>query len=308
MDQSHAPDALFAEVQRILSLHKSKSRRAEMIVGAITGFLDITGQMQGAGRDRPFDLRAGDDGMRIDVKTQRGGVLHVKKEKVSKQFEAWSTAGGQFLPVQVVIDSRTKGWYVVAGIPTAPRTPLDPLDVQFDPSEPGKPFCIGRCLLEDLSHRERFEEMHKKLNNGVQEVRENGELIQSRAEREYQSYVRQVAGHVLKEKRMQTAVVSSLCSSDEAMNRVAESDEAMARLAHSDEAMSRLAQSEEAMARLAHSDQAMSNLAKSDEAMSRLAQSEEAMSRLAQSEEAMRRLLDPEMFDLWKAKQNKPRT
>lgn len=99
--------AIHEKVMRILKSRKSRSRKAELIVAVLLGFWDIVGVAQDAGPDRPFDLRDDDGGVRIDVKTQRGGVLDVKKEKVAKQFLAWSRSGG-FLPMQVVLDARRR--------------------------------------------------------------------------------------------------------------------------------------------------------------------------------------------------------
>jgi hypothetical protein len=269
-------EAAFQEVVRILKMKKSLTRRAELIVGVMSGFEDIVGRVQDAGKDKPFDLRAPDDAVRIDVKTQRNGELNVKREKYGKQFLAWAAAGKRFVPVQLVVDSKTKGWYVVPGIPTAARTPLDPLDTSFDPEDPGKPFCIGECLLADLSTRERFEVMRAKLNKGLQEVKENKERIQAKVDEDYQDYINEVAQHVITNDELHAAIIESVADSEKAMNNLGKSDKAMAKLA------------------------------RSDEAMSKLAQSDEAMSKLAQSDEAMLRILGPEMFQIWKARQSKP--
>lgn len=102
MDPSPDPiereiETIHQEILRILRMHKRWSRLAELIVGVITGFQDIAGRSQDAGEDRPFDLRSDDDHIRIDVKTQDGGELDVKKEKVGKQYQAWVTAGRCFV-------------------------------------------------------------------------------------------------------------------------------------------------------------------------------------------------------------------
>jgi len=298
------------------------------------------------GKDKPFDLRAPDDAVRIDVKTQKNGELNVKREKFGKQFLAWAAAGERFLPVQVVVDSKTAGWYLVPGIPMAARTPLDPLDTVFDPNDPGRPFCIGQCLLVDLKTRERFEAMRAKLNQGLKDVKKNKERILARVREEHQEYINEVAQHAIDNDKMHAAVIRSIASSDKAINNLVESDEAMAKFAHSDKAMAKLAHSDEAIAKLAESDEAMAKLAQSDqaiaklaqsdeamakladsdeamaklaqsdkamarlaqsrEAMAKLAQSDEAMANLAQSDEAMMRMLGPEMFQTWKAQRSKP--
>jgi hypothetical protein len=301
MEPSNEPsasdsEAAFQQVVRILNRKKAWSRRAELIVGVLAGYKDIVGQTQDPGKDKPFDLQAPDDAVRIDVKTQKNGELNVKREKVGKQFLAWAAAGKRFIPVQLVVDSKTKGWYVVPGIPTAARTALDPLDVLLDPENPCKPFCIGECLPADLKTRERFETMRGKLNKGLQDVKQNKEAILDKVSEEYLDYVNEVAKHVIDNDELQAAVLHSISSSDKVMSNLARSDEAMTRLAQSDEAMSKVAQSDEAMSKLAHS----------DEAMSKLAQSDEAMSKLAQSDEAMLKILGPEMFQIWKAHQSKP--
>src|SRR5580704_14196441 len=51
-------DVAYQEVVRILKLKKSWSRRAEMIVAVMSGYEDIVGRAQDAGKDKPFDLRA----------------------------------------------------------------------------------------------------------------------------------------------------------------------------------------------------------------------------------------------------------
>ncbi len=283
---SSSTDVAYQEIVRILKLKKSWSRRAERVVGVMTGYDDIVAREQDAGSDKPFDLRAPDDAIRIDVKTQKTGELAVKREKFGKQFLAWAAAGRRFIPVQVVIDSRTKGWYVVPGIPTAARTALDPLDTVFDPQDPGKPFCLGECLPADLHSRERFETMRGNLNKALKDVQENKERVLARVNKEHQSYIAEVAQAAIDNDELHAAILQSLSGSDKAMSNLAGSDEAMARLARSDEAMARLA--------------------RSDEAMSKLAQSDEAMSKLAQSDEAMLKLLGPEMFAIWKAHQSKP--
>jgi hypothetical protein len=263
---SSETDTAHQEVVRILLLKKSWSRRAEMIVGVMSGYDDIVAREQDAGSDKPFDLRAPDDAVRIDVKTQKTGELAVKREKFGKQLLAWAAAGKRFIPVQVVIDSRTKGWYVVPGIPTAARTALDPLDTVFDPDDPGKPFCLGECLLADLHSRERFDTMRAKLNKGLKDVQQNKERVLSKVDREHQSYIAEVAQAAIDNDELHAAILQSIGGSDKAM----------------------------------------SNLARSDEAMARLAQSDEAMSKLAQSDEAMLKILGPEMFAIWKAHQSKP--
>jgi hypothetical protein len=191
------------------------------------------------GKDKPFDLRAPDDAVRIDVKTQKNGELNVKREKFGKQFVAWAAGRKRFLPVQVVVDSKTTGWYLVPGIPRAARTPLDPLDTLFDPTDPGKPFCIGQCLLADLNIRERFEAMRAKLNQGLN-IKKNKERILAKVNDEYQDYINDVAQHAIKDDEMHAAVIRSIASSEKAINNLAESDEAMARLAQSDKAMMKI--------------------------------------------------------------------
>jgi hypothetical protein len=259
-------DVGYQKVVRILKLKKSWSRRAEMIVAVMSGYEDIVGRAQDAGKDKPFDLRAPDDAVRIDVKTQKNGELNVKREKFGKQLLAWAAAGERFLPVQVVVDSKTAGWYLAPGIPRAPRTPLDPLDTVFDPNDPGRPFCIGQCLLVDLKTRERFEAMRAKLNQGLKDVKKNKERILARVREEHQEYINEVAQHAIDNDKMHAAVIRSIASSPKAM----------------------------------------SNLGKSDEAMANLAQSDEAMAKLAQSDEAMMKILGPEMFQIWKARRSRP--
>lgn len=265
--------AVHEKVVRILKSRKSRSRKAELIVAILLGFWDIVGREQDAGRDRPFDLRDDDGGVRIDVKTQRGGVLDVKKEKVAKQFLAWSRSGG-FLPMQVVLDSKTQGWYVVAGIPTAARTALDPLDTQFDPEDPGKPFCVGKCLLEELADPVRCEAMRGKLKKGVEDVKANGAAVRQKVSRGQQEYLETLTELLLLDRM--PAVVRSVGSSAQAMNELGQIDEAMQKLAQS------------------------------DTAMQKLAQSDTAMQKLAQSDTAMLKILGPEMFAIWKERQNKP--
>jgi hypothetical protein len=228
-------DATYQQVGRILKRKKAWSRRAEMIVGLMSGYQDIVGQAQDPGKDKPFDLQAPDDAIRIDVKTQKNGELNVKKEKFGKQFLAWAAAGKRFIPVQLVVESKTKGWYVVPGIPTAARTALDPLDVLLDPANPCKPFYLGECLPADLKTRERFETMRGKLNKGLQDVKQNKEAILDKVSEEYLDYVNEVAKHVIDNDELQAAVLHSIGSSDEAMSNLARSDKAMARLAQSDE-------------------------------------------------------------------------
>jgi hypothetical protein len=211
-----------------------------MIVAVMSGYEDIVGRAQDVGKDKPFDLRASDDAVRIDVKTQKNGELNVKREKFGKQFVAWAAAGRRFLPVQLVVDSKTKGWYLVPGIPRAARTPLDPLDTQFDPHDPGKPFCIGRCLLTELNIRERFEAMRAKLNQGLEEVKKNKKRIAAKVDREYLEYVNEVAQHAINDDEMHAAVIRSIADSDKAMSNLAKSDKAMAKLAQSDEAMMKI--------------------------------------------------------------------
>lgn len=70
-------DVAYQEVLRILKLKKSWPRRAEMIVAVMSGYQDIVGRAQDAGKDKPFDLCAPDDAVRIDVKTQKNGELNV---------------------------------------------------------------------------------------------------------------------------------------------------------------------------------------------------------------------------------------
>jgi hypothetical protein len=142
--------------------------------------------------------------------------------------------------MQVVIDSKTKGWYVVPGIPTAARTALDPLDRQFDPSDPCKPFCLGECLLEELNTPQRFVAMRAKLNKALEDVKEQGEAVRTKVSKEYLSYVEEVAQHILVDDAMHDAVIRSIGSSDKAMSNLAKSEEAMSKLAQSDEAMRKI--------------------------------------------------------------------
>lgn len=279
-------DADHREVLRILTLKKSLTRRFEMIIRVMTGFEDIVGKEQDAKKDKPFDLRAPDDSIRIDLKTQASGELNVKSEKVGKQLGAWVRSGRRFVPVQVVMDSKTGCWYVVAGIPTASRTALDPLDSDLDPNDPCKPFCLGACRLEDLKERERFETMRAKLNEGLNKVRDKRDGVLTRVEKERQAYVKLVAEQAVEFEDHMIAIVHAFSGSEQAMNTLADSDEAMAKLAQSDKAMAKLAQS--------------------DEALAKLAQSDEAMRKLAQSDEAMRKLLGPTLYQAWKAQQSNP--
>ncbi len=182
-------------------------------------------------------MRAPDDAVRIDVKTQKNGELNVKREKFGKQFLAWAAAGERFLPVQVVVDSKTAGWYLVPGIPRAPRTPLDPLDTVFDPTDPGRPFCIGQCLLPELKTRERFEAMRTKLKQGLKEVKKNKERVLARVRQEHQDYINEVAQHAIDNDKMHASVIRSIARSPKAMSNLGRSGEAMAKLARSDEAM-----------------------------------------------------------------------
>src|SRR5712691_11446781 len=64
-------DVGYQKVVRILKLKKLWSRRAEMIIAVMSGYEDIVGREQDVGKDKPFDLRAPDDAVRIDVKTQK---------------------------------------------------------------------------------------------------------------------------------------------------------------------------------------------------------------------------------------------
>jgi hypothetical protein len=209
-----------------------------MIVGAMTGYEDIVGRAQDVGKDKPFDLRAPDDAIRIDAKTPKSGELNVKREKFGKQLLAWAAGGKRFLPVQVVVDAKTKGLYLVPGIPRAARTPLDPLDTVFDPSDPGKPFCLGECLLGDLKTRERFEATRAKLNQGLNEVKKHKKRILAKVSREHQEYIHEeVAQHAIDDDEMHAAVIRSIAGSEKAMSNLAKSEEAMAKLAQSEEAM-----------------------------------------------------------------------
>lgn len=291
-DTAEQREATHRKVVAILDSDRESWWQAERIVGWMCGYEHIAGQKQDAGDDRPFDLRSPGDLIRIDVKTQQGNQLDVKKEKPGKQFAAWNGTARRFIPLQLVLDSLSEGWYVVPGIPL--RTAdviLDPLVTEFDAKEPTSPFLIGRCRLPQLNSRERFDVMVAKLEEALEVVEEKRAEIQAAVSEEHLRYVASVAEDALVDTVLMSALVGKMATSKEAMSQIAQSEEAMHRLAQSHAAMSNLAQSQAAMRRLAQSDQAMRNLGQSEEAMSHFANSEEAMSKLAHLEEAIANLM-----------------
>jgi hypothetical protein len=233
--------ATHRKVVAILESGRESWWQAERIVGWLCGYEHIAGQKQDAGDDRPFDLRSPDDLIRIDVKTQQGNELDVKKEKPGKQFAAWNGTDRRFIPVQVVLDNLSEGWYLVPGIPLrTAEVVLDPLVKAFDAREPTGPFLIGRCQLQELKSRERFDLMVTKLQEALKVVEAHRDAIQDAVDEEHLRYVASVAEDTLEDTRLMAAI----------LGKVAQSDEAMSKLAQSDEAMSKLAQSEEALATL----------------------------------------------------------
>jgi hypothetical protein len=270
-DATEQSEAAHREVVAVLDSGREAWWQAERVVGLMCGYEHIAGQRQDAGDDRPFDLRSPGDRIRVDVKTQRGNELDVKKEKPGSQFAAWNATGRRFVPLQLVLDSLSEGGYLVPGIPlrTADAV-LDPLVTRFDPADPAAPFLVGKCLLAQLRQKERFDDMVTRLKEALDAVEQHREPIQAAVDEAHLRYVASVAEDTLVDRRLMNAILGKVARSDEAMGELARSDEAMGKLAQSDDAMSKLGRSDEAMSRLAQSDEAMGKLAQSDEALASL--------------------------------------
>lgn len=223
----------------------------ERILCLMRQYTLIAGRFQDAGDDKPFDGAAPNGRIRAEFKSMQGNVLDVKRDKPVKQFTSWNNSGRKFIPLQIGLDSLSLCWYMVLGIPWCEsKVTLDPTITKFNPKQPLTPFRFGRCSLDELRNRERFEEMVIQLHAALKTIEENGDLINAAVAEEYHDYIAATAENTMEDANLMAAVYT----------RIGESKQAFANLAAHDSIIENMAQSPMVMGKLARSKEALTHL------------------------------------------------
>lgn len=202
--------------------------------------------------------------------------------------------------MQLVLDSLTHSWYVVAGIPRK-TIPLDPLATAFDPDDPLAPFKIAEGSLEDLLVKDEFLALQEKIRAAFAVLIREKEIIMKVIDTEYLRYLKSTAQDAGANPELMNAITADdnamrfLRANDNALGSIARDNNAMGTIVTHDAAIESIASNAGAVRAIASKPDAIDTIASDADAVRAIAKKENALRTLAEDEETMQKL-----FEMWK--------